>query len=141
MQRVEPEQVVQLLLPRFDEDDVAAREAQKRELAKGVNASPGAAVGKAIFDADRAEEAGKAGEDDHPGAPGDQPRRRTMAWWWRRASSRARAAPAATRRSWRAAWACQRSSAAKASAWIYERRQFEVKAAGRGGPRGRRHLH
>jgi pyruvate,orthophosphate dikinase len=31
-------------------------------VARGVNASPGAAVGKAIFDADRAEAAGKAGE-------------------------------------------------------------------------------
>jgi pyruvate,orthophosphate dikinase len=62
IQRVEPGQVVQLLLPRFDEDDIKRARAEGRELAKGVNASPGAAVGKAIFDADRAEEAGKAGE-------------------------------------------------------------------------------
>ena len=60
--RVAPEQVVQLLLPRFDEDDVKEAKSSGRQLAKGVNASPGAAVGKAIFDADRAEAAGKAGE-------------------------------------------------------------------------------
>ncbi|HEX8995123.1 MAG TPA: pyruvate, phosphate dikinase [Ktedonobacterales bacterium] len=62
MQRVEPTQVVQRLLPRFDEQDVTAARAADRMLARGVNASPGAAVGKAIFDADRAEAAGKAGE-------------------------------------------------------------------------------
>jgi pyruvate,orthophosphate dikinase len=62
IQRVEPGQVVQLLLPRFDEDDIKRARAEGRELAKGVNASPGAAVGEAIFDADRAEEAGKAAE-------------------------------------------------------------------------------
>jgi pyruvate, orthophosphate dikinase len=60
--RVEPAQVVQLLLPRFDEEDITRAHSSGNELAKGVNASPGAAVGKAIFDADRAEAAGKAGE-------------------------------------------------------------------------------
>ncbi len=60
--RVEPQQVVQLLLPRFDLEDIKRAEAAGRALAKGVNASPGAAVGKAIFDADRAEAAGRAGE-------------------------------------------------------------------------------
>jgi pyruvate, orthophosphate dikinase len=60
--RVEPAQVVQLLLPRFDEADITRARADGNELVKGVNASPGAAVGKAIFDADRAEAAGKAGE-------------------------------------------------------------------------------
>src|SRR5579863_145923 len=62
IQRVEPTQVVQLLLPRFDPKDIERARAEGRELAKGVNASPGAAVGKVIFDADRAEAAGKAGE-------------------------------------------------------------------------------
>jgi pyruvate,orthophosphate dikinase len=62
VQRVEPQQVVQRLLPRFDEADATAARADKRMVARGVNASPGAAVGKAIFDADRAEAAGKAGE-------------------------------------------------------------------------------
>jgi pyruvate,orthophosphate dikinase len=62
VQRVDPGQVVQLLLPRFDDNDTARAKGEGRELAKGVNASPGAAVGKAIFDADRAEAAGKSGE-------------------------------------------------------------------------------
>ncbi|MEO7001750.1 MAG: pyruvate, phosphate dikinase, partial [Ktedonobacterales bacterium] len=62
LQRVEPQQVVQLLLPRFDDADIKRARDAGLELAKGVNASPGAAVGKAIFDADRAEAAGKAGE-------------------------------------------------------------------------------
>ena len=43
-------------------EGIKAAKAAGRELARGVNASPGAAVGKAIFDADRAEEAGKRGE-------------------------------------------------------------------------------
>ncbi|HET7082242.1 MAG TPA: pyruvate, phosphate dikinase, partial [Candidatus Limnocylindria bacterium] len=59
--RVEPAQIVQLLLPRFDE--AAKAKAADRFLAKGLNASPGAATGQAIFDPDRAEEAKAAG---HP---------------------------------------------------------------------------
>jgi pyruvate,orthophosphate dikinase len=60
--RVDPSQINQLLLPRFDQSakDTAAREG--RLLAKGLNASPGAASGKAIFTADRAQELGQAGE-------------------------------------------------------------------------------
>ena len=58
--RVEPAQIVQLLLPRFDE--AAKGRAADRFLAKGLNASPGAATGKAIFDPDRAEEAKAAGD-------------------------------------------------------------------------------
>jgi pyruvate,orthophosphate dikinase len=59
--RVEPAQIVQLLLPRFDE--AAKAKAADRFLARGLNASPGAATGQAIFDPDRAEEAKAAG---HP---------------------------------------------------------------------------
>ncbi len=55
--RVEPEQLDQLLHPQFDP------KASVKVLAKGLNASPGAAVGKAIFDADRAAELGAKGED------------------------------------------------------------------------------
>ncbi|MCC7352108.1 MAG: pyruvate, phosphate dikinase [Anaerolineae bacterium] len=60
--RVEPAQINQLLLPRFDPKakDVAAGEGKL--LAKGLNASPGAAAGKAIFDADTAETLGTNGE-------------------------------------------------------------------------------
>ncbi|HZU12881.1 MAG TPA: pyruvate, phosphate dikinase [Chloroflexota bacterium] len=60
--RIDPKHVVQLLLPRFD--DRARNEAlnSDRFLAKGLNASPGAAVGKAVFDADRAAQMGNNGE-------------------------------------------------------------------------------
>jgi pyruvate,orthophosphate dikinase len=60
--RVDPNQVDQLLLPRFDPKAVAEAKNDQRELAKGVNASPGAAVGEAIFDADRAAAAGREGK-------------------------------------------------------------------------------
>ena len=52
LQRVDPAQIVQLLLPRFDE--AAKAKIADRLLGKGLNASPGAAVGQAIFDPDRA---------------------------------------------------------------------------------------
>ncbi|MEO8972114.1 MAG: pyruvate, phosphate dikinase [Ktedonobacteraceae bacterium] len=61
LMRVDPIQVYQLLLPRFDDADKKQATGEGRLLAKGLNASPGAASGKAIFDADRAEELGKAG--------------------------------------------------------------------------------
>ncbi len=61
IKRVEPNHVYQLLLPRFDDAEKKQAEKEGRLLAKGLNASPGAAFGKAIFDADRAEELGKAG--------------------------------------------------------------------------------
>jgi pyruvate, orthophosphate dikinase len=59
--RVEPRHVEQLLLPRFDESAKAQAEGAGRLIAKGVPASPGAAVGEAVFDPDRAEERAKAG--------------------------------------------------------------------------------
>ncbi len=60
--RVTPEQVEQLLHPRFDERAKEKAKAEGRYLAKGLNASPGAATGIAVFDADTAEELGKKGE-------------------------------------------------------------------------------
>ena len=54
--RVEPAQVDQLLHTRIDPS------AKVEVLATGLAASPGAAYGKAVFDADRAEEMAKAGE-------------------------------------------------------------------------------
>ncbi len=56
--RVEPFQIDQLLHPRFDE----AVKMKTPVLAKGLNASPGAAVGKVVFSADVAEERAKQGE-------------------------------------------------------------------------------
>ncbi len=61
IKRVEPNHVYQLLLPRFDDAEKKQATEEGRLLAKGLNASPGAAFGKAIFNADRAEELGKAG--------------------------------------------------------------------------------
>ena len=54
LMRVEPAQVEQLLLPRFDQKEVDRARTAGRYLAKGLNASPGAATGRAVFDADRA---------------------------------------------------------------------------------------
>jgi len=54
--RVEPDHLDQLLHPQFDP------KADIEVLAKGLNASPGAAVGKAVFDADTAAEQGENGE-------------------------------------------------------------------------------
>ena len=61
VKRVEPSQVYQLLLPRFDDEEKKKASQDGRLLAKGLNASPGAAAGKAVFDADTAAEQGKAG--------------------------------------------------------------------------------
>ncbi len=62
LRRVEPEHVVQLLLPRFDDKDKERARAAGRLLAVGLNAAPGAAVGKAIFTADEAQHLGREGE-------------------------------------------------------------------------------
>ena len=56
LKRVEPVQVDQLLLPRFDEKAVDKARSEGRYLGKGLNASPGAATGRAVFEADRAVE-------------------------------------------------------------------------------------
>ena len=54
--RVEPELLEQLLHPRLDP------KAEKHAAVQGLPASPGAASGKVVFDADRAELMGRAGE-------------------------------------------------------------------------------
>lgn len=56
VQRIDPEQLDHLLHPRIDPD------AQFEVLAKGLSASPGAAIGKVVFDADVAEKLGTSGE-------------------------------------------------------------------------------
>ncbi|MFN8534199.1 MAG: pyruvate, phosphate dikinase [Dehalococcoidia bacterium] len=61
VQRVEPEQVVQILLPQFDENAKKGAVAEDRLLAKGLNASPGAASGLAVLTADKAVEWAKNG--------------------------------------------------------------------------------
>ena len=67
--RVTGDQLAQLMFPRFDEA------AERTLLAKGMNASPGAAVGKAVFDSDTAVEWAAPRRGRHPRPQGDQPRR------------------------------------------------------------------
>ncbi|MFG1702543.1 pyruvate, phosphate dikinase [Nonomuraea sp. M3C6] len=55
--RVTGDQLAQLMFPRFDGG------AAKQKIAKGMNASPGAAVGKAVFSSERAVELSEQGED------------------------------------------------------------------------------
>jgi len=63
LKRVTPEQVEMLLHPQFSEAVKEAARADGRLLVKkAVNASPGAAVGQAVFDADTAEKLAKAGK-------------------------------------------------------------------------------
>ena len=57
IRRVTGAQLAQLMFPRFDE------KAERTLVAKGMNASPGAAVGKAVFDSDTAVEWAERGED------------------------------------------------------------------------------
>jgi pyruvate,orthophosphate dikinase len=56
LHRVNGAQLAQLMFPRFDDD------ADKNQIAKGVNASPGAAVGKVVFDSATATEWAARGE-------------------------------------------------------------------------------
>jgi len=61
--RVEPDQITTFLLPHFDEEARQRAVDEGGLLAKGINASPGAASGKVVFDANKAQALGKAGED------------------------------------------------------------------------------
>ncbi|WP_329524207.1 pyruvate, phosphate dikinase [Streptomyces jietaisiensis] len=56
LQRVTGAQLAQLMFPRFDED------AEVRQLGRGIAASPGAAVGKAVFDSYTAIKWSRSGE-------------------------------------------------------------------------------
>jgi pyruvate, orthophosphate dikinase len=56
LSRVSGDQLVQLMFPRFDTDSDVKR------IAKGISASPGAAVGEAVFDSARAVEEAAAGK-------------------------------------------------------------------------------
>ncbi|OLT27412.1 pyruvate, phosphate dikinase [Nocardiopsis sp. CNR-923] len=59
VQRVTGDQLAQLMFPRFD-DDAAANGAHR--VGRGMNASPGAAVGKAVFDSYTAVKWSRSGE-------------------------------------------------------------------------------
>ncbi len=56
LMRIQPDLLEQLLFPRLDSNT------RRVPVARGLPASPGAAVGHAVFDADRAEELGRKGE-------------------------------------------------------------------------------
>ena len=62
--RVTPENVDALLHPQFDENAIMDAEKNGTFFAKGVNASPGAAVGQIYFDADKAEHMAKEEKQD-----------------------------------------------------------------------------
>ncbi len=62
--RVTPENVDTLLHPQFDDKAKKAAKKEGRLYAKGVNASPGAAVGQVYFDADTAEKMAKEEKQD-----------------------------------------------------------------------------
>jgi len=55
LNRVTPEQIDQMLHPQFSVTDMEKARTEGRYYAKGVNASPGAAVGRIYFDADLVE--------------------------------------------------------------------------------------
>jgi pyruvate,orthophosphate dikinase len=64
VQRIKPEQVDMLLHPQFSAEVKRKGRAEGRMIVeKAVNASPGAAVGMAVFDADTAEKWGHEGKD------------------------------------------------------------------------------
>jgi len=60
--RVDADQLYQLLLPRFVQEDKDAADREGKLLTRGLNASPGAATGIAVFDPDTAAERGGKGE-------------------------------------------------------------------------------
>ena len=64
VQRVEPDQVNTLLHPQFNPAEKEKAEKEGKMIATGVNASPGAAVGRIYFDADTAEEKSKEENQD-----------------------------------------------------------------------------
>ncbi|NOT05458.1 MAG: pyruvate, phosphate dikinase [Anaerolineales bacterium] len=64
VKRVTPENVDSLLHPQFDDSAMNQAEKDGHFVAKGVNASPGAAVGQIYFDADMAEKMAKEGKQD-----------------------------------------------------------------------------
>jgi pyruvate,orthophosphate dikinase len=64
VKRVTPENVDALLHPQFNDSAMNQAEKDGHFVAKGVNASPGAAVGQIYFDADMAEKMAKEGKQD-----------------------------------------------------------------------------
>jgi len=61
VRRVNPQSLIQLLAPVFDESEKKKAIKDKKILAKGLNAGPGAATGRVVFNADDAEKKAKQG--------------------------------------------------------------------------------
>ena len=62
LRRADTSEIVQLLLPQFDQRFINTTLARGDLLVRGLNISPGAATGKAVFDASRAAELGRRGD-------------------------------------------------------------------------------
>jgi len=60
--RISPTEVALLLTPQFEPGALQTAQDEGRLVARGLNASPGAATGQAIFTADKAKELAEAGE-------------------------------------------------------------------------------
>ncbi len=73
LMRVSPDHVDFFLHPQFNTDSKAAAAAAGRQIALGLNVSPGAAVGMVAFDPDLAEEWAKEGKDVILGRPETKP--------------------------------------------------------------------
>ncbi len=63
IRRIDPEQLNQLLRPVFDPDQKSKASEEGRLMAKGINAGPGAATGKIVFNAEDAEQWAADGEE------------------------------------------------------------------------------
>lgn len=62
LMRIEPDQLNQLLRPVFDQNEKQHALSQNKLIAKGLNAGPGAATGRVVFNAEDAMELAKKGE-------------------------------------------------------------------------------
>jgi len=62
LERIDPNQLNQLLLPSFKTKDKDRSKKEGKLIATGLNASPGAAIGKIVFDPDEAESLASKGE-------------------------------------------------------------------------------
>ena len=79
--RIDPAALDQLLHPTIDPN------AERKIIATGLPASPGAASGEIVFSADEAETLKAQGQEGHPGADRDRRRRTSTACTRPRASS------------------------------------------------------
>ena len=96
IQRVDPDELNRLLVPRFDQQARAAAVDSGSLIARGTPASPGAAAGTVLLQRQRGRRSRSRRRKRHPRSPRNQPRRHPTASSNPRASSPAAAAPPAT---------------------------------------------